>query len=194
MTDIFREIRQRVTAQDAARYYGLSLDRRGWALCPFHNDKHPSMSFKGGLFRCWVCDIGGDSIDLTSRLLGLDALGAAERLNQDFMLGLPIHRKPSPAEAQAARRRREVAEAHREFEAWRSSFIQKLDACFRVAQLLRFKNPDELTDREVLALRMQATFEYQSDILAHGTPAEQAQLYRERGEIVPWIDKVLNTC
>ena len=92
MTDVFREVRERVSAQDAARHYGLTFDRRGWALCPFHNDKHPSMSFRNGRFRCWVCDVGGDSIDFTARLLGLDAMGAVERLNADFGLALPLHR------------------------------------------------------------------------------------------------------
>lgn len=47
-TNIFREVRERVSAQDAARHYGLTFDRRGWALCPFHHDKHPSMSFRSG--------------------------------------------------------------------------------------------------------------------------------------------------
>ena len=58
-TNIFRETRERVSAQDAARHYGLTFDRRGWALCPFHADKHPSMSFHKGRFRCWVFDPAG---------------------------------------------------------------------------------------------------------------------------------------
>lgn len=39
------------------------------------------MSFRNGRFRCWVCDVGGDSIDLTARLLGLDATSIAEFLS-----------------------------------------------------------------------------------------------------------------
>ena len=135
MIDVFREVRERVTAQDAAQHYGLTFDRRGWARCPFHADKHPSMSFRNGRFRCWVCDVGGDSIDLTARLLGLDAMGAVERLNADFALALPLHRKPTQAEAQAARRRLEVARAHKEFEEWRKAFISKLCAAYRVAHI-----------------------------------------------------------
>ncbi|WP_368264452.1 CHC2 zinc finger domain-containing protein, partial [Intestinimonas butyriciproducens] len=52
-----------MSAKDAARYYGLTFDRKGWAVCPFHQDKHPSMSFRGGRFRCWACNASGDSID-----------------------------------------------------------------------------------------------------------------------------------
>ena len=39
MIDVFRECRERVSAQDVARHYGLTFDRKGWALCPFHLSK-----------------------------------------------------------------------------------------------------------------------------------------------------------
>ena len=195
MVDVFREVRERVSAQDAARHYGLTFDRRGWALCPFHNDRHPSMSFRNGRFRCWVCDVGGDSIDFTARLLGLDAMGAVERLNEDFSLALPIHRKPTRAERQVARRRLEVAEAHKSFEKWRSEFIDRLNAAFREGQLLLTECPDldRLTERQAAALRLQANFEYWSDTLANATPQDQAQIYRERGAIAKWIERVLGS-
>ena len=196
MTDYFREARERVSAQDAARHYGLTFDRRGWALCPFHNDKHPSMSFHKGRFRCWVCDVGGDSIDLTARLLGLDAMGAVERLNADFGLALPLHRKPTQAEAKAARRRLEVAEAHRAFEEWRSDFINRLNAVFREGHLILKDCPDldKLTERETAAIKWKACFEYWADTLSYGTPAEQAQVYREREVIGRWIEAALKKC
>lgn len=194
MIDVFREVREQVSAQDAARHYGLTFDRRGWALCPFHNDKHPSMSFHKGRFRCWVCDVGGDSIDFTARLLGLDAMGAVERLNADFGLALPLHRKPTQAEAKAARRRLEVAEAHRSFEEWRSDFINRLNAAYREGHLLLKDSPEHLTEGQAVAIQMHETFEYWSDALSYGTPQDQAQIYRERGAIARWIDKVLNPC
>lgn len=183
-----------MSAQDAARHYGLTFDRRGWALCPFHNDKHPSMSFRNGRFRCWVCDVGGDSIDFTARLLGLDAMGAVERLNADFCLALPLHRKPTRAEAKAARRRMEVAEAHRAFEEWRNDFINRLNAAYREGHLLLKDGPDmeHLTEGQTVAIQRHETFEYWSDSLSHGTPEEQAQIYKERGAIAKWIEKALS--
>ena len=141
------------------------------------------MSFHKGRFRCWVCDVGGDSIDLTARLLGLDAMGAVERLNADFALALPLHRKPTQAEAQQARRRLEVAGAHNAFEEWRSEFINRLNAAFREGRL---------TDGQAVAIRMRETFEHWSDALMFGTPEEQAQIFRERRAITRWIDRVLN--
>lgn len=196
MTDVFRECRERVSAQDAARHYGLTFDRKGWAVCPFHSDKHPSMSFKAGRFRCWACHASGDAIDFTGRLLGLEPMAALERLNTDFALSLPLHRKPTPAEAQAARRRMEIAKAHKQFEEWRKAFISKLCAAYRVAHiaLQGIDTPDDITrlsEREVLAIRWQSTFEYWADTLADGTPEEQMEIFRERQVIQSRIDQVL---
>ena len=42
------------------------------ALCPFHNDHTPSMTFKGSKFRCWSCGASGNAIDLVMRHLNLD--------------------------------------------------------------------------------------------------------------------------
>lgn len=183
-----------MSAQDAARHYGLTFDRKGWAVCPFHQDKHPSMSFRGGRFRCWACNASGDAIDFTGRLLGLEPMAAVERLNADFALSLPLHRKPTPAEAQAARRRVEIARAHKEFEEWRNAFIYKLCAAYRVAHIaLRdMEDLDGLTERETLAIRWQPCFEHWADALEDGTPEEQAQIYRERGAIALWIEKALS--
>ena len=193
MTDIFREVRERVSAQDAARRYGLTFDRRGWAVCPFHNDKHPSMSFKDGRFRCWACEAGGDAVDLVSRLFHLDAMGAVERLNADFGLALPLRRQPTREEQEEARRRMEITRAHRAFEEWRSGFINRLNAAYREGHLLLKSSPDmeHLTEGQAAAIRMHETFGYWSELLSCGSPEDQMHIYQERGPIGEWIAKVL---
>lgn len=198
MTDVFRDCRERVSAQDAARHYGITFDRKGWAVCPFHRDKHPSMSFRAGRFRCWACGASGDSIDFTGRLLGLEPMAAVERLNADFSLALPLHRKPTQAETQAALRRLEISKAHKQFEEWREAFISKLCAAYRVAHiaLQGIDTPEDivrLSEREAMAIRWQPCFEYWADTLAGGTPKEQAQIFRRRGQIAQWIERVLNS-
>ena len=52
------------------------------ALCPFHDDSHPSLSFlvRKNTFRCFVCDAHGGTIDLAMRVLGTDFLGACRWL------------------------------------------------------------------------------------------------------------------
>lgn len=194
MTDVFQEVRESVTAEDAARHYGLTFDRKGWAVCPFHQDKHPSMSFRAGRFRCWACNESGDSIDFTGKLLGLAPLDAVSRLNDDFGLDLPLHRQATEAEKQAAQRRLQVARAHKAFEEWRSNFIVCLNTAYRVGHLAiqRITSPeDSMSDQEIMAVQLMPYLEYLSDVLSFGEPKEQAKIYKQRGEITRWIGKIL---
>lgn len=42
------------------------------SLCPFHDDRHPSLSYnpRRNMYRCFVCGASGGPIDLTMHLLG----------------------------------------------------------------------------------------------------------------------------
>ena len=39
----FKSVKGLVTAREAAEHYGLTVNRYGMALCPFHDDHKPSM-------------------------------------------------------------------------------------------------------------------------------------------------------
>lgn len=43
-----------IKPEDLMDYFGIS-EVRGKYLCPFHGDTNPSMTIKGDLIRCWVC-------------------------------------------------------------------------------------------------------------------------------------------
>ena len=52
------------------------------ALCPFHDDRHPSLSFRTSknTFRCFVCGASGGTIDLVMRHLHMDFKAACRWL------------------------------------------------------------------------------------------------------------------
>ena len=56
--------------EEVAARLGLDV-RQHKALCPFHNDHHPSLSFnvRKNTYRCFVCDAHGGTIDLVMHLL-----------------------------------------------------------------------------------------------------------------------------
>lgn len=84
---LFDLVRQGVRARDAAEAYGLEINQHGKARCPWHDDKRPSLSFKGNICRCFACNNGGSAIDLTAQLFGISTLEAAKKLNDDFRIG-----------------------------------------------------------------------------------------------------------
>lgn len=190
----FRSVRERVPAEDAARFYGLEFNRRGWAVCPFHQDKHPSISFKGGRFRCWACGANGDSLDFTARLFNLDSVQAAEKLNVDFHLGLAHEAKENPETLQVERERRKVVTAHQGFEEWRERTMNALNEVCYIANMAKENGPP-WTMAQALAVRDKERAEYISNLLeGDGTPEEQARLYRERRLSEQWIAQILKGC
>ena len=101
--DVFGEIVRRVPAVEAARFYGVAVDRLGMACCPLHAEDTPSCKFYPGTggFYCFGCGAGGDVLTFTERLLGLSPIEAARRLDADFRLGLfgkegPVDTTPTP--------------------------------------------------------------------------------------------------
>lgn len=194
LIDVFKECRERVSAEDAARQYGIEFDRHRKAKCPFHHDAHPSMTFKNGRFRCWACNASGDCIDFTGRLLGLNPIEAIERLNADFSLGLPLRRKPTLEDIQRARKRKELARVYKSFEVWRNGLIRQLKAAYREGHLAlqNCKGLDCLTERETLAIREQAHIEYLADTLTNGDMSDMMTVFRERGRISRLTEQILN--
>ena len=88
--NIFKEIKEYLTALQAAEQYGIKINRNKMACCPFHDDHHPSMKIDQNYY-CFACGAKGDVIDFTSRLFGISQFEAAQKLITDF--GLPISLK-----------------------------------------------------------------------------------------------------
>ena len=78
--DIFASVKARVGVREAAERYGVRVDGRGMARCPFHDDRRPSLYVDGGHFHCFACGAHGDCIDFAARLFRLTPLEAARKL------------------------------------------------------------------------------------------------------------------
>lgn len=105
--------------REVCQEYGIKIDARNKAICPFHNDTHASMQVYDGQrgWFCFVCNEGGDVLTFVQRYFGLDFHGACEKINSDFRLGLPIGKQLNLREyraaEQAAKERRERIEKER---------------------------------------------------------------------------------
>jgi DNA primase len=86
--DAAAQIKSHLSIQEACERYGVHFDSRSRALCPFHNDSHPSGSIKNNLFHCYVCDLHLDIFSFTMRVFDINFSQAILRLNEDFGLGL----------------------------------------------------------------------------------------------------------
>ena len=85
--NIFTAVKEKVSPLEAARFYGLNVNKNGMSICPFHDDRHPSLKIDakpGGGFYCFGCQEHGDVISLVAGLLGIRNMDAAVRIAKDF--------------------------------------------------------------------------------------------------------------
>jgi len=76
-------------------------------LCPFHQEKTPSLSVTParGTYHCFGCGAGGDAISFVQETEGVDFVGAIEWLADRFHV--PLEYEESSPHADALRRKRE---------------------------------------------------------------------------------------
>ena len=83
-TDAKELVRQAIDIVDLVGKY-LPLRREGRlykALCPWHDDSRPSLTVnqERQVFRCWVCNIGGDIFSFVMKMENLEFREALELL------------------------------------------------------------------------------------------------------------------
>ena len=111
--DLFSTVKMNISTIDAAERYGIEVNRHGKALCPFHNDRHPSLFVDDDHYYCYACGEHGDVIDFTSKLYGLSLYDAAQKLAYDFGI---TQDKPPDKVMQEKQNRKSEAQRLRENE------------------------------------------------------------------------------
>lgn len=82
--DLLEEILRHVDIVDVIRTY-IPVEQKGRsyvALCPFHDDKHPSLSIsrEKQIFKCFVCGAGGNAFSFVSRYEGISFDAAVRKV------------------------------------------------------------------------------------------------------------------
>lgn len=93
--NVFGTVKTSINTREAAARYGVEVNRHGKALCPFHNDRNPSLFVDDDHYHCFACGEHGDVIDFTAKLFGLKLYEAAQKLAYDF--GITQDKPPTKA-------------------------------------------------------------------------------------------------
>lgn len=94
---------------DICSRYGIHINEAGFACCPLHGEKTPSMKIYPGRrgYCCFGCGAAGDVIDFAQKYFNLPFREAMRRLNDDFCLQIAFSDKPNRQNAEAIRQMRE---------------------------------------------------------------------------------------
>lgn len=176
---IFKIVKENVNLREVAELYGIDVNRYGKALCPFHNDRHPSLYVTDDHYHCFACGAHGDVIDFVGKLFQLSPYDAARKLMADFHLSPD---KPPSAVALHAKRIRTEAQ----------QLMENERLCFSVlsdyARVLRDwkvqyapQSPAEAPDeRFVEACHKLDEVEYYLDILTSGNSYERSEVIHQQ--------------
>ena len=176
---IFEIIKENVNLREAAELYGIDVNRYGKALCPFHNDRHPSLYVADDHYYCFACGEHGDVIDFVGRLFQLSPYNAARKLMADFHLSPD---KPPSAAALHAKRIRTEAQQLMENERLCFSVLSDY-ACVLRDWKVRYapQSPAEAPDeRFVEACHKLDEVEYYLDILTSGNSYERSEVIHQQ--------------
>jgi len=176
---IFEIVKENVNLREAAELYGIDVNRYSKALCPFHNDRHPSLYVADDHYHCFACGEHGDVIDFVSKLFQLSLYDAARKLMADFHLSPD---KPPSAAALHAKRIRTEAQQLMENERLCFSVLSDY-ACVLRDWKVRYapQSPAEAPDeRFVEACHKLDEVEYYLDILTSGNSYERSEVIHQQ--------------
>ena len=176
---IFEIVKENVNLREAAELYGIDVNRYSKALCPFHNDRHPSLYVADDHFYCFACREHGDVIDFVGRLFQLSPYNAARKLMADFHLSPD---KPPSAAALHVKHIRTEAQQLRENERLCFSILSDYA---HVLRDWKVRYAPQSPDAPVHARFMEACHkldetEYYLDILCVGDSHECAKVVQQQ--------------
>ena len=105
------------------------INVKGFALCPFHSEKTPSLAVHPDRYHCFGCGESGDIITLTQKLFNLSFKDSVAKLNKDFGIGLPLENMSIADLVSSAEQYRKITE-ERKKEAKRLEDLKRLDREF----------------------------------------------------------------
>ena len=176
---IFEIVKENVNLWEAAELYGIDVNRYSKALCPVHNDRHPSLYVADDHYYCFACGEHGDVIDFVSKLFQLSLYDAARKLAADFHLSPD---KPPSAAALHAKRIRTEAQQLKANERLCFSVLSDYARVLRDWKVQYApQSPAEAPDeRFVEACHKLDEVEYYLDILTSGNSYERSEVIHQQ--------------
>ncbi|WP_295093393.1 CHC2 zinc finger domain-containing protein [Ruminococcus sp.] len=184
---VFNIVRENLTARNVAEYYGLKVNRKGMACCPFHDDKTPSMKIDQRYY-CFGCGEKGDAVDYVSKMFGLNPKDAAVKICVDFGVSFDEKYHSSPKKVKSKKSDEQIfkeAENHcymvlcdylHLLKSWKTKYAPKNENC-------------EWHPRFCEALKEIDHVEYMLDLILDGDISDRAFFITNYGKKVKDIER-----
>lgn len=184
------DVLSRISTKEGLEYYGVRFNAKGFAHCPFHDERTPSFHYNARTdrYHCFSCGKGGNIIDFVSAYFHYDLPkelpAVLKKIDQDFQLGVEKQLSDQERNEFAAQQRDnkmlELAE-----KAWKNELSISYNSwCSIFRELSRFSADDE--DLRVLLVRLEDALEDFSGNLLRGWPPEDLNPSQ-----MNWLEKAM---
>lgn len=190
--NVFESVKTAVTARQAAEYYGLTVNKNGMALCPFHHDKNPSMKIDKR-YHCFACQADGDVIDFVANYFGISVKDAALKLANDFSVKHDDpHRQNSVKDPPGNRKNQKTLDQF--FQEEQNRYFRVYSDYYHLMKRWKVDYAPKIEDDDFHPLFCEAmenysVIEYKMDILMDGTLEERASLIIDCREEVDRLEQ-----
>lgn len=176
--NVFDEIRNRVSMQDVAKFYGLQMSHSNMVCCPFHDDSKPSLKIYDDHFYCFGCGATGDCTGFAAKLFGIPQIEAAKKISYDFGLNLfngeiavpvnPRLKSENDFHIWLRNANLAVSEYYKKLREWREAYSPH-------------NQWEQLHPLFVESLKKLDYVEYLADFFAYSSDREKKLFYKENG-------------
>ena len=173
--NVFGTVKTSINTREAAARYGVEVNRHGKALCPFHNDRNPSLFVDDDHYYCYACGEHGDVIDFTAKLFGLKLYEAAQKLAYDF--GITQDKPPDKAMQEKLNKKSEAQRLRENEKLCFSALLEYMKLLQEWKRLYAPRSPEDTQDdRFVEACHNLDYVEYLVDLLIMGDSYERTEV------------------
>ena len=193
-TDIFNQVKNMIDITDILKYYGVSINNKGFATCPFHNENTPSFKVYDGSYHCFGCGESGTVIDFVMKYFGLTNIDAVKKLNADFKLNLPLRKSEGIVNCDTPHKNRKLVG---NFIAWEKKAFITVSSYFRALKFWGkqiFINESKYFEQYLSDVQSISFVENMLDQMIgnmHDFPA-QVEFYKDYGRAVAYIEQKFN--
>lgn len=175
---------------EVVRFYGLQINRSGMALCPFHEEKTPSLKLYDDHYYCFGCGASGDCTGFVARLFDISQKEAAKKISYDLGLCLFDDREIAVPVNERLR-------AENDYHMWlKNANLAVSEYLIKLTMWRKQYTPqnqwESLNSLFVESLTKMDYIEHLTDVLTYGTDKEKRQLYESCREDIMKIREHLN--
>lgn len=193
-----RDVLSRISTREGLAYYGVTLNRRDFARCPFHPEQTPSFHYIRSTDRyyCFSCGRSGNLIDFAAEFyhvtLPRQLPQVLQMLDRDFALGLdkPLSRAEDAARKEARQLEQQMREAA---DLWKADLQKRQEQWISIYRILygRYlrETPEAKEELERLLGKLEGALEEAADGDMRLWEAEA--LSNVQNQWVQWAEKQL---